>query len=79
MFNFLCIMFYSGMEITEAADSSEHRPDHRPSISMLHTKNMFRKLTMKNRAAETKPNLSRYDGIRFHIKRRGDGLFWILT
>ncbi|KAL4237460.1 Two pore calcium channel protein [Mactra antiquata] len=38
--------------------------------SMFHTKSMFRRLTMKQRGA-LKPNLSRYDGIRFHIKKRG--------
>lgn len=38
--------------------------------SMFHTKSMFRKLTMKNKVPP-KPNLSRYDGIRFHLKKRG--------
>jgi len=38
--------------------------------AMFHTKSMFRKLTMRNKSPP-KPNLSRYDGIRFHLKERG--------
>lgn len=54
------------MEITE----EERRMKEETRESMFHTKSMFRKLTMSDRG-NSKPNLSRYDGIRFHLKKRG--------
>ncbi|WAR19030.1 TPC1-like protein, partial [Mya arenaria] len=58
----------TGMDITKDNQPTSERRD---SHSMFHTKSMFRKLTMRNQLPTTRPNLTRYDGIRFHIKKRG--------
>jgi hypothetical protein len=62
------------MEITE--DSKRKEGDSIDGIhqgeSMYHTKHMIQKLASKQNAhAQVKPNLTRYDGIRFHMKKRG--------
>ncbi|XP_045157382.1 uncharacterized protein LOC123523787 [Mercenaria mercenaria] len=56
----------TGMEITE----EEKKKTEENGGEMFHTKSMFRKLTMRHKG-HLKPNLSRYDGIRFHMKKRG--------
>lgn len=59
------------MDITKE-ERAKNGPDGEGS--MFHTKSMFRRLTMKQRS-DLKPNLSRYDGIRFHIKKRGKKMY----
>ncbi|KAH3859383.1 two pore channel protein 1-like [Dreissena polymorpha] len=63
----------TGMEIKKESKPSHTQKEENPS--MFHTKSMLKRLQMKSTIHLSRPNLSRYDGIRFHIKRRG----WMKT
>lgn len=59
------------MEITEEKRKKEDITDQKVN-SMLHTKKLIQKFAAEQHAnKQVKPNLSRFDGIRFHLKTRG--------
>ncbi|XP_045184033.2 two pore channel protein 2-like [Mercenaria mercenaria] len=60
----------TGMEIKEEKSKKDDEIDHQGD-SMSHTKHMIQKLAARQNAhTQVKPNLSRFDGIRFHMKKR---------
>ena len=74
------------MEITENAKQKEDNVDGNHGnhgnhgASMFHTMHMIQKLASKQNAhIQVKPNLTRYDGIRFHMKKRGNIVYLNFT